>query len=92
MHLFVYYDVPWVAVATARVRVLTMQAEVHGPAARLMTRTERRADGETWMEIYADAPDDLESRLAIAVDRHGIAALTGARHVERFEDVFRGSA
>ena len=84
MHLYVYYDVPHDKADAVLARVRAMQAELDGAPGRLMRRDPTTADGETWMEIYENVASDFERQLAAATDRHGLVALTGPRHVERF--------
>jgi hypothetical protein len=86
VHLYVYYEVTPDRAAMALERVRSMQLELAMANARVVQRDEEDRRVATWMEIYEDVPDDFEGRLAAAVERHGYAALTGARHVERFMD------
>ncbi len=83
MHLYVYYDVPDASASAVRERLSALQAELGVVHPRLRRRADR---GTTWMEVYEDVAPDFEERLAAAVARHGLAALTGPRHVERFVD------
>ena len=87
MHLYVYYDVPPEQAGAVLARVRAMQAELVGPPGRLFRRDPVAADRATWMEIYEDVAPDFEGRLAACADRHGLIALTGPRHVERFVDL-----
>jgi hypothetical protein len=86
VHLYVYYEVTPERAASALERLRSMQAELAVPNARVVKRDEEGGLVATWMEIYEDVPGDFEERLAAAVERHGYAALTGARHVEPFTD------
>ena len=86
MHLFVYYTTPSDASGSTLVRVRSMQAELGESSARLLKRPEAPDGVQTWMEIYEDVAEDFERRLARAVERHGLASLTGRRHIERFEE------
>ncbi len=90
LHLYVYYKVPPAEAAATLVPVRAMQAAlVAGTSirARLQRRADRASDDdETWMEIYPDAPDGFETRLAAAAAAAGVDAVCGPRHVERFED------
>ncbi len=89
MNLYVYYDVGGLDFALLAGRVRAMQAtlglESHTP--KLLRRAEGEAASQTWMEIYEGVAADFEGRLAAGVEAHGIAALTGPRHVERFVDL-----
>lgn len=87
MHLYVYYEVAPDQAARVLERVHALQAELGVVNARVLRRAEARGPVATWMEIYEDVPGDFEQRLAAAVERHGYAALTGVRHVERFVDL-----
>ena len=86
MHLYVYYQASSAASDDVRRRVREMQAELGLPHARLLRRVRVPGQGDTWMEVYEHVPDTFESRLDEAAVRHGLAASTGPRHVERFED------
>jgi len=88
-HLYIYYDVPLSAVAEVRHRTQAMQAGLASHCTRtgLQKRAPAAAHAETWMEIYEDVIDGFDALLAEAVERHGLAALTCDRHVERFVDV-----
>jgi hypothetical protein len=87
VHLYIYYDVRLDAAEAVLGRIRAMQSELRVPSARLMRRPEARAGAQTWMESYDDVDADFEARLSAAVERHGIAALTGPRHIERFEEL-----
>ncbi len=89
MDLYIYYKVPCATrEATLRV-VAAIQADVSrfsGSRAELRRRPQADATGiETWMEVYRDAPDGLETYLTELVALHGLADLiAGARHTEHF--------
>ncbi len=86
MNVYVYYDVPLAAIEGVSARVRAMQSAMTGTATRtgLLRRPEAKADAQTWMEIYEDVATDFDTRLRDAVEVHGLAALCGPRHVERF--------
>jgi hypothetical protein len=86
-HLYVYYRVRR-DTAAARRAVAALFAEVEaatGVGGRLLARSD---DPRTWLEVYAPVtrPVAFLRTLAVAVRRHGVAALAvdGTRHVERF--------
>ena len=89
MHLYVYYDVPHAEAPNVVERVRAMQSTLEHDRSkvRLMRRTEPGAASATWMEIYENVAEGFEDRLAASVERHGLGALTGPRHVERFTDI-----
>ncbi len=86
MNVYVYYDVPLAERVALVTRVRSMQSELRDCAARidLLRRPEAKADAQTWMEVYEDVASDFAARLAAAVAKHDLAAVTGPRHVEHF--------
>ncbi len=86
MNVYVYYDVPLAGTKATAARVRAMQATMTDVATRsgLLRRPEIKADAQTWMEIYENVAPDFEARLGDAVAAHGLAAMSGPRHVERF--------
>ncbi len=86
MNVYVYYDVPPASTEVTAQRVRAMQATLGDMATRidLLRRPEAKPDAQTWMEVYEDVTTDFEQRLVEAVAAHGLAALCGPRHIERF--------
>ena len=89
MHLYVYYDVALahVAEATSLVRAAQVDVTPLCKRVRLQKRAPASGHAETWMEVYEHVTDGFEALLVEAVDRYGLATVTGARHVEHFVDI-----
>jgi hypothetical protein len=84
VHLYVYYDVPEGAASEVRRRLEALRDLLRPHEVRLMRRVD---GGTTWMEIHESVDPGFEETLAAVVDRLGIAALTGPRHIERFVEL-----
>jgi hypothetical protein len=90
MDLYIYYQVPAAQAAALQPAVRAMQAGLaarHGVAGQLKFRPHAKDGLQTWMEVYAAAPDGFAATLDAAVAQAGLAAaIAGARHVELFTD------
>lgn len=89
--LFIYYRVPAEHAAKMQKKVESMQAALHEqwPVATALKRRPELRDGcETWMEIYAQIPEDFPAALESAVhDSALLALIEGGRHIETFIDI-----
>ena len=86
--LFVYYRVDAAHQLQANEAVAAVFAAVRNEnlEPRLMCR---HHDADTWMEVYAPADADLQSRLELAVQQSGLLSYLqdGRRHCEYFIDM-----
>lgn len=87
--IYVYYRVREENAPELRARVLSMQAGLAARfkvAASLKRRSDEPGGSQTWMEIYAAAPEGFLPVLHEAV-REAQLAIDGERHVETFVDI-----
>lgn len=91
MDLYIYYKVKDADVASLQAAVVPMQsalAQRHGVACQLKRRPESKEGLQTWMEVYAAAPEGFTAALQQAVAEAGLDQYTtGLRHTEVFMDV-----
>ncbi len=87
MRLFVYYTVDRDRRRDVVERLAALGRTLGTQAPRVMRRDDEAASIDTWLECYDDVDAPFEATLAALVERDGLAALTGPRHVERFVDV-----
>ncbi len=89
--LFIYYRVPASHTKTMQKKIIDMQAALREkwPVSTALKRRPELKDGcETWMEIYAQVPDDFPSALELAVNQAQVLEHTeGHRHIETFVDI-----
>ncbi|TFW09414.1 DUF4936 family protein [Oxalobacteraceae bacterium OM1] len=87
---YVYYRVPVEHAAALRLRVEAMQRRLAMECAivgRLKRRPEEKDGRQTWMEVYAGAPDDFAATLErVAHDADVSSLIDGGRHTETFVD------
>ena len=89
--IFVYYQVPTVSAAALLPEVLAVQRSITrltSVSASLKRRPEEKDGCQTWMEIYAQVPEDFLSTLDKAVTEAGLMhRIQGMRHTETFVDI-----
>ncbi len=87
--LFVYYRVRREIAAQAQLCVARLQADLaqrYGVRTALKRRPEEQQGLQTWMEIYAQVPDDFLSVLQQSALAAGLP-IEGERHYELFVDL-----
>jgi predicted enzyme related to lactoylglutathione lyase len=91
MDLYIYYRVRTEDATRFQARAAAMQqalARDHGIGGALKRRPEAKDGMHTWMEVYAAAPENIETTLASVLSTSGLAELIdGNRHHEYFMDV-----
>ncbi len=86
---FVYYHVRSEHAAQLRPRIATLQSVLtqrFGIRAALKRRPDEKDGLQTWMEIYADVPDNFLPALQQAVLAADLP-IAGERHIEIFVDL-----
>lgn len=91
MDCYVYYRVRADLAVLLRERVATMQnclQQEFGITGSLKRRSQQQEGKDTWMEVYADIPQDFDTILAQACAFAMLQELiAGERHIEHFLDV-----